>query len=301
MRGDFANRNPNKYCHFHRDIGHDTESCRILKDEIKKLIHRDYLMQFVKRNERDSRPTNHSREAPELSRQQDRDQPPQDPPPIHRVINMITGGSILVGCNTTTGKNSVLELEQEDENPLKHPRVKEVIYFTEDDARGVQYPHDDALIVKMIINDFKVKRILVDSGSSTDILFLEAFKKMQLERKDLQPTDVPLVGFSRDVVKPLGRIKVLVTARSEHTFLVVATLSPYNAILVRSILHALRAMVSTYYISMKFSDEVWTRVIWGNQLESWKCYVAALKGKPKLAGDVELESPPSTQTSEPNP
>ena len=43
LRGDCSKRNQNKYCRFHKDIGHTTEECITLKNEIKKLIHRGYL------------------------------------------------------------------------------------------------------------------------------------------------------------------------------------------------------------------------------------------------------------------
>ena len=40
MRGDYSKRNQNKYCRFHRDIGHTTEECIALKDE-------GYLQNYV--------------------------------------------------------------------------------------------------------------------------------------------------------------------------------------------------------------------------------------------------------------
>ncbi|XP_010253015.1 PREDICTED: uncharacterized protein LOC104594430 [Nelumbo nucifera] len=278
MRGEPANRNPNRYCHFHQDIRHDTKSCHNLKDEIEELIHCGYLKQFIKYKDKDRRPIVHHRDALESSRWNNREQPPRDPPAqeksINGVINMITSGSIVAGCSTATGKNVVQELEHEDENLSKRPRVEEVIYFTEDNARRIQYSNDDALVVKMVINDFEVKQILVYSSNSSDILFLEAFEKMELDQKDLQLADMPQVGFNGDVVKPLGRIKLSVVARAEpntiqfkHTFLVVATLSPYNIILGQPILHALHTVVTTYYLSMKFLMRYGVGVVRGDQLE----------------------------------
>ena len=38
MREDRLKRNHNKYCRFHRDVGHTMEECIALKDEIEKLI-----------------------------------------------------------------------------------------------------------------------------------------------------------------------------------------------------------------------------------------------------------------------
>ncbi|XP_010276920.1 PREDICTED: uncharacterized protein LOC104611534 [Nelumbo nucifera] len=255
---NLTTRNPNVYFHFHRNIKHNTENCRNLHDKIEELIRYRYLTKYIQHESRESsdRQANQIREVPESSRRNDQPPRQQQPPkdkPIRRVINMITSGSIVVGCTTAVGKTSDRELKHEAKNPPKRPWVEEPIYFTEDDVRGIQYPHDDALIIKLEINDFEVKWVLVDSESSVDILFLEAFDKLHLQRSDMNPADSPLVGFSGKVARPLGQVAVPIIARTwpnsmrfKHTFLVVATPSPYNAILGRPILHALRAIVSTY-------------------------------------------------------
>ncbi|XP_027120724.1 uncharacterized protein [Coffea arabica] len=41
-------RNQDRYCAFHRDVGHDTEGCSALRKEIEDLIQRSFLGQFVR-------------------------------------------------------------------------------------------------------------------------------------------------------------------------------------------------------------------------------------------------------------
>ena len=59
----------------------------------------------------------------------------------------------------------------------KRPRSDEAIAFTGKDLEGVQFPHSDALVIKLKLNSHRVCRVLVDTGSSADILFIDAFEK----------------------------------------------------------------------------------------------------------------------------
>ena len=81
-------------------------------------------------------------------------------------------------------------------------------------------------------------RVLVDNGSSADILYYLAFQQMRIDRERLTPTNAPLVGFEGTRVFPLGAITLAVRAGDyprqitrEVTFLVVDCSSTYNAIL----------------------------------------------------------------------
>ena len=61
------------------------------------------------------------------------------------------------------------------------------ITFTDEDLKGLHFPHDDALAISAMITNFNVQRILIDNGSSTDILFILVFDKMRIERDRLHP------------------------------------------------------------------------------------------------------------------
>ena len=47
MGGDLSRRNQNLYCTYHRDKGHTTEQCRVLKDHLGQLVKAGYLKEFV--------------------------------------------------------------------------------------------------------------------------------------------------------------------------------------------------------------------------------------------------------------
>lgn len=55
------------------------------------------------------------------------------------------------------------------------------ITFIEEDARGDVQPHNDALVITITIANFAVQRVLVDNGSSVDIIFFEAYDQLGKE------------------------------------------------------------------------------------------------------------------------
>ena len=76
---------------------------------------------------------------------------------------------------------------------------------------GVKQPHNDPLVIMLNIEGFNTKRILVDNGSSADIIYLSAFQQLRLDPKRLRPFDSPLVSLSGDrvlpsAVDPTGRL-----------------------------------------------------------------------------------------------
>ena len=55
MKGDPNKRNKNKYCHFHRDHGHDMDECYDLKQQIENLIRQGKLRNFLRRDHKDEK------------------------------------------------------------------------------------------------------------------------------------------------------------------------------------------------------------------------------------------------------
>ena len=86
-----------------------------------------------------------------------------------------------------------------------------MISFTEEDARRVHHPHNNALVINLTIVDFNTRWVLVDNGSLTDILYYPAFQQMRIGRERLIPADTSLVGFGGTKVIPVGSITLPVT------------------------------------------------------------------------------------------
>ena len=192
MRDDLSRRNQNLYCTYHRDKGHTTEQCWVLKDHLGQLVNAGYLKEFV---------VDSGNQGTGQCTQQ-RGNP--FPPPL-RVIEVIH--SAPRGTTTARRKRVLAVVLAEDcsskqpvEKKLKFTR--EPIAFNNDDLEGIIQPHDDTAR----INDFIVKRVLVDQGSGVDVIYLDLFKGLGLKNEDLSKYDMPLVGFNGRMVILEGQI-----------------------------------------------------------------------------------------------
>ena len=47
MGGDPSRRNQNLYCTYHRDKGHTTKQCWVLKDHLRQLVKARHLKEFI--------------------------------------------------------------------------------------------------------------------------------------------------------------------------------------------------------------------------------------------------------------
>ena len=113
-----------------------------------------------------------------------------------------------------------------------------IIGFSEEDARRLHHPHDDALVVSLRVGDYNMHRVLVDNGSLADILYYPAFQQMRIDKVRLIPTNAPLVGFGGSRVFLLGTVILSVMVGDypqqiikDEIFLVVDCSSACNAIL----------------------------------------------------------------------
>ncbi|XP_074315330.1 uncharacterized protein LOC141651521 [Silene latifolia] len=82
------------------------------------------------------------------------------------------------------------------------------VTFDETDAGSAPEQHHDALIITLPIGNCEVRKILVDTGSSVNLIMLETLKGMGFPEKDLAKKAVPLVGFSGETKHSLGEIVI---------------------------------------------------------------------------------------------
>ena len=92
---------------------------------------------------------------------------------------MIIGGTVTTGSSKKARKiylRMVQNVQLMGSVPKIARRESPIIGFSEEDVRRLHHPHDDALVVSVRVGDYNVHWILVDNGSSADILYYLAFQ-----------------------------------------------------------------------------------------------------------------------------
>jgi hypothetical protein len=144
------------------------------------------------------------------------------------------------------------------------------------------YPHNDPLVIRANIgkntkyyfgND--VGRVLVDNGSSADILTWQCFSGMGFKREDLQKAEHPLYGFGNKRIEALGKNDVIVTFGQDATmrtevitFDVVDFVYPYNAIFDRNTINKFVTVIHQGYLLMKIATAAGVISVYGSQEEA---------------------------------
>ncbi|XP_022861072.1 uncharacterized protein LOC111381515 [Olea europaea var. sylvestris] len=154
------NRDKTKYCDFHGDHGHTTESCLALKQQIEAFIKRGFLDSYTSHGKRPRNKQNNVQEGRGSE------------PPMAGIINVIVGGTTSNGDTNSGHKQYARQLPSSSNTDIAHTKD---ITFGSKDLEGISFLHDDALVISAFIANFKVKRILVDNGSAANVLSHKAF------------------------------------------------------------------------------------------------------------------------------
>ena len=264
-------RDTTRYCDYHKDVGHRTEDCWRFRKEVAFQLKHGNLQHLLKNNT-----TNNA------GRDQ-RQNAPAQPPQAVRTINTIIGGSAISGMSYSAAKRHARSLPKELEwvngNVSNDQVVEGPITFNDADIQNVQM-HDDALVISLLIANCLTKRILVDAGSSVNIIYLQTVKELQLESQIIKAPTVLVFGNGTPD-RTIGEISLMTFAAGINAlvkFQVMDCPSTYNALLGRPWIHQMKAVPSTLHQSIKFSTPWGVREIKGDQRMARECYQAALKG-----------------------
>ncbi|KAL0317554.1 UNVERIFIED_CONTAM: hypothetical protein Sangu_2169700 [Sesamum angustifolium] len=266
-----------KYCHFHWDRGHTTEECHHLMNEIEKLIQRGYLKEYI--NQGPSRQPQDSTSAQTGN---------TDNLPTAGVIAVISGhptrgdsaNARKVLVRTTRGNYWQAPIQVYNINSEK----QEEISFNSQDMDLMRNQNNDALVISATLANFLIKKVLVDSGSSADIIFYDAFVQLGIDNAQFRKVNTPLTSFSGEMIKLLGEVMLSLSLSSLPKrstkmvkFFVIKAPSAYNIILGKPSLNLFRAIASTFHMKLKFPTYVGVGEAVGDELMARVCYVNTLK------------------------
>ena len=158
---------------------------------------------------------------------------------------MLRAASVIAQINTISTLESGTTIQPVND-PISFPPINPTRVIT---------PHYDVLVLTLCINNFDVHRVLVNPSSATDLLHLPAFQQMKVLLDHLSSAGRILSGFNGATTLIVGDIILSVKARpvtQQVLFLVVKDLGPYNAIVCRAWLHAMKAVPSTYHQTINY-------------------------------------------------
>nr|CAN69319.1 hypothetical protein VITISV_032662 [Vitis vinifera] len=204
---DPSTRDRSRRCAFHKDHGHTTETCRAFQFLVERLIKAGHLKQYL-------RSDNGGRDASQHHN-------PGAPAAPKAVINYINGGpsdeeydsrrkrqKLLRAVSIHERINSILPgLIGEGHRPIDGT----IIFPPVDPTRTLQ-PYRDALILSLEIGDFDVRRILVDPGSSADLVQASVVGHMGHSLTGLENPGRILSEFNGSSTTSLGDIVLPVQA-----------------------------------------------------------------------------------------
>ena len=192
--GNPGKRNHNLYCQYHQDHGHTTEDCRSLWDYLDQLDQEGKLKQILHHS---------SGLGSQANFESQRDIPSR---PLLGTINVIFAAPGRIG-SCPSRIMSITRLSSGDINQdRKRARVELplVMGFSDEEKIGTIQPHDNALMITLRIEGYDVKRVMVDQGSATEIMYPDLYKGLNLKAEDLTPYSSPLVSFKGKIIIPKG-------------------------------------------------------------------------------------------------
>ncbi|XP_009625555.1 uncharacterized protein [Nicotiana tomentosiformis] len=169
----------------------------------------------------------------------------QDPPPVNTIVENPHSGL----------ENSRREEKRKSKLLVTHgKRIRQVlegdiITFDDEDADVLFIPHNDVLVISLLVCDTNVKRILIDLGSSINIILLRVVNAMQAIDRVI-PKARSLSGFDNSSAITKGEIILSSFAKGvvkDTKFQVVDANMAYNIILGRPWIDDKDAVPSTLH------------------------------------------------------
>ncbi|GAU52032.1 hypothetical protein TSUD_418620, partial [Trifolium subterraneum] len=214
-----------RYCAYHKSYGHLTEDCIQLKDAIEILIQREDTP------EDEPRASGEKNVALAVWRPEDFYVPKRlkdtyEYPILNEWENfaetMVISGGVFDKHTVGSVKRKFEELITASSGmavTLGKPKTSsQPLSFYLEELPGGSANSQIPLLIRADMANFDVRRILVDSGSSCDIMYAHLFRTLQLDESHLTPyLGSDLQGFNGATTKPWGYVDLIVTFGHKET------------------------------------------------------------------------------------
>ncbi|KAK8945084.1 hypothetical protein KSP39_PZI007855 [Platanthera zijinensis] len=282
---DWKPRDNSQFCNFHKEKGHLTKDCKALQKLVERLLAEGKLEDLGRKNDSSKPSTSKGKEVAEVHQEciEIRDEGHLGLIDIpNECIDVVDEGAlgrlffIHGGAGAeSTRKSSLSRLSRTEVASTSSAPPSEVITFGSADLPATANPFDDAIVVQASIENFTVDRILIDTGSSVNLLFKSTFEALRTG-KTLLSTEGPLYGFSGERKEVEGSVTLPVMlggVTKEIQFIVVDAPSSYHAIFGRPLLNKYRAIISTYHLAIKFCKDGRQCKVRSDPRQARECYL----------------------------
>ncbi|XP_059635324.1 uncharacterized protein LOC132277487 [Cornus florida] len=170
------------------------------------------------------------------------------------------------------------------------------IRFDKTELMPVQIPHEDPLVVSLTVAECLVRKVLIDPGSSVNIMPIVTFDRLEIKPEELKSTRNPLLGFDGKRVEPIGTVELVVRAAERdlvESFVVVEIHPSYNLLMGRGWIHTVQGVPSTLHQVMRCLIPDGSKVIdiHGDQVAAKECYSVTLKAARKGNAPIRSADP----------
>ncbi|XP_060200357.1 uncharacterized protein LOC132628607 [Lycium barbarum] len=220
-----------------------------LRDEVARLLKNGHLREFLSERERNNYKNREGNKKIE----------PKEP----QHINIIKGG--LEIPQGPVMKRTKFSITREKRN--RDYVLDGFISFSDEEVEGITQPYNDALVISILINKTHVRHILIDIGSSVNIIRWKNVEQLGL-LDQIVPTTRVLNGFNMACETTNGEITLPVntTVVVQHIMFYVSDGEiKYNALFGRPWIHVMKAVPSTLYQMLKFPTPDGIKIVRGEQ------------------------------------
>ncbi|XP_059284792.1 uncharacterized protein LOC132038085 [Lycium ferocissimum] len=188
IQSDPEKRDKNLICRYHHTHGHRTEDCRQLREEVARLFNLGHLRELL------------SERAKTHFKSLDSNKPDGRKSPSCDTYDHGRNRSEPVGPVMKRTKISITR-----EKRVRSDDPEGAITFDDEDMEGIAQPHNDALVISILVNNVRIKRVLIDPGSSANIIRWRVIEQLGL-LEQIVPAIRVLNGFNMACETTKGEI-----------------------------------------------------------------------------------------------